>query len=397
MNAKDKLTKARAGLVLDYPFYASLALRLNVREDAACETAYTDGVSLGYNPAFVDTLTLAQTKGLLAHEVMHCANQHMVRRGSRDAREWNRSCDYAINSIVLESGFELPENGCVDIQYDGMSAEAIYAKRQQDESEKQAGKGGSKPTPGGAGTSQDQPGTAPSKGNDARQQSNDPGRCGEVRDAPKGSDAKHVENDWRIAVVQAARAAKSAGNLPGSLAKLVEEVAGPPLPWYTLLRDFLDRTARDDYSWSLPNRRYIARGLYMPGMDSEELPAIVVSIDVSGSTVSYWDRFAAQLSDILSEFKTTIYVLWTDTRVAHVDTLTNEDLPLKGRLSIFGGGGTSFRPPFEWVEQNAITPACMIYLTDLYGQVPPVAPEYPVLWVCTSDQKAPWGETIKMH
>jgi len=71
LEARRQLVKARSGLVLDHVFFGSLALRLRLVEDPKCKTAWTDGVHLGYNPEFIGGLTLDETKGLLAHEVMH--------------------------------------------------------------------------------------------------------------------------------------------------------------------------------------------------------------------------------------------------------------------------------------------------------------------------------------
>jgi len=99
--ARQQIIKARAGLVLDHCFFASLALRLQVVEDASAETMFTDGKVLAYNPLFVDKLSLAEIKGVLAHEVMHIALAHHVRRGSRDKVKWNMACDYAINKIFI--------------------------------------------------------------------------------------------------------------------------------------------------------------------------------------------------------------------------------------------------------------------------------------------------------
>jgi hypothetical protein len=53
MNAADKLIKARTQLVLDQPFFGSLALRLVLKEDGSAATAYTNGVVLGYNRGFI--------------------------------------------------------------------------------------------------------------------------------------------------------------------------------------------------------------------------------------------------------------------------------------------------------------------------------------------------------
>ena len=41
-------------MILDAPFWGVLALRLKLVEDPACPTAWVDGVSLGFNPTFVD-------------------------------------------------------------------------------------------------------------------------------------------------------------------------------------------------------------------------------------------------------------------------------------------------------------------------------------------------------
>ena len=97
MTAAEKITKARAGLVLDLPFFGSLALRLKCKPDETCQTAWTDGQSIGYNPEFIDPLPLDQVKGLLAHEVMHLACSHHTRRGNRDPKKWNIAGDFAIN------------------------------------------------------------------------------------------------------------------------------------------------------------------------------------------------------------------------------------------------------------------------------------------------------------
>jgi predicted metal-dependent peptidase len=61
-----------------------------------------------------------------------------------------------------------------------------------------------------------------------------------------------------------------------------------------------------------------------------------------------------------------------------------------------GGGGTDFRPVFEWVNENQIAPVCLIYLTDLCCHSYPAIPEYPVLWVTDSRRTAPFGQTVRI-
>ena len=66
-----------------------------------------------------------------------------------------------------------------------------------------------------------------------------------------------------------------------------------------------------------------------------------------------------------------------------------------------GGGGTSFVPVFDWVEDRIAegedVPQCLIYLTDGYGDAPEVEPDYPVLWVCTSSKVLPIGDTVRIN
>ena len=126
MTAENKVRKARTQLVLDEPFFGSLALKLKILEDQSCSTAWVDGTTLGYNPDFVNNLPYKHLVGLIAHEVMHCVGCHHARRGDRDHGRWNEAADHAINQILHDAGFELPEGGLMDDQYKGMDADSIY-------------------------------------------------------------------------------------------------------------------------------------------------------------------------------------------------------------------------------------------------------------------------------
>ena len=128
ITAKQRLSTARATLVLDHPFFGSLALRMNLEEETRgrTQTMATDGRSIFYDPKFVKGCSDLELVGLLAHEVMHPAMQHHTRRGDRDPRLWNDAADYAINPILTEAGFVLPGGALTSFQYRGMTAEQIY-------------------------------------------------------------------------------------------------------------------------------------------------------------------------------------------------------------------------------------------------------------------------------
>lgn len=386
--AKDKMTKARAGLILDHPFFGSLALRQVLVENNAIETLGTDSRQILYNPKFVDSLSLEETKGVIAHEVMHVACAHHARRGSRDLEKWNIAGDYAINPMLTDAGFRLPEGGLNDPAFRDMSAEEIYTKI-PDPPKGGGGQGGGKKD--GQGHGKCPP---------------DPGRCGAVMDAP-GEDGgpptqaelAQAEQEAKIAVAQAAQQAKAMGRLPAGIERMLEDMLAPKLPWRELLRRFMDQAAKTDYSWVPPNRRFIHRGMYLPSFESEDLGEVAIAVDTSGS-VSHEEvaQFAGEISAILEEFpgvQTT--VIYCDADVAHVEEFSHDDLPVQ--LHPAGGGGTDFRPPFEWLDKHGRSPVALLYFTDMCCYSFPNPPPYPVMWIQTSDcnmGEPPFGEVIQI-
>lgn len=78
------MIRARAALVLDHPFFGSIALRLTLKPDPTCSDLWTDGRTLGFNPSYAAALSEAALIGAQAHEVMHLACAHHVRREERD-------------------------------------------------------------------------------------------------------------------------------------------------------------------------------------------------------------------------------------------------------------------------------------------------------------------------
>ncbi|GAB7081089.1 vWA domain-containing protein [Megalodesulfovibrio paquesii] len=438
-SASLKMRKARSELVLEHPFFATLALRLELREDATCRTAWSDGRVLAYNPHYIEALPLEKVKGLQCHEVLHLACCHHTRRGGRDKTLWNKACDLAINHILLDAGIELPTGFLDDPAHHGKTAEAIYAALTDHDEERKGGATGGPQQEvqaeedmagNGAGElSQDDAGRSEPDGNEAEdddiaraeegagsqgdednehgedRESDDPGLSGEVRDAPStangmdGAQALRLEEDsWRVAAAQALHKAQEAGDLPGSLERLILGSLAPSVSWREILRRFLAEAARNDFTWIRPNRRHLHEGLYLPGLESQELAEVAVAVDVSGSiTQPELDAFAAELSAILEEFDTAITVFTCDAWLTTEARLARWDLPLAFEAK--GGGGTDFRPPFARLDESGISPACFIYFTDLACNCYPAEPDYPVLWVTPASNPAPppFGEVAMMR
>src|SRR5207248_862366 len=115
--------------------------------------------------------------------------------------------------------------------------------------------------------------------------------------------------------------------------------------------------------------RFIAQGLYLPGLHSEELGDVVLAVDTSGSiNEKLLGTFAAEVNAVLAAYDCTVTVLYHDTEVELVQTWQSADGPLV--LDPVGGGGTSHTCVFDWLIQAGLTPACVICLTDLETEFP---------------------------
>ena len=418
MKLPESFLKARRALLLDHPFFGSLIMSLEPVIDPNCKTIWVDGRKLGFAETFFDTLPILEGAGVLAHEIMHCALEHQLRRGDRDPEIWNNSCDYVINPMIKKSGLPWPVGTLFDPAYEGKSAEEVYATLNTQKPQPEDGgddeNGDKQPASnGGNGQGESKPGQNPSQGDasgsqpiagDGKGGNPTPSPTGEVRDAagedgqtPSPAEAREQGEEWKIAVQSAVNNAKGQGFFPAELDRIVTEILTPQVDWREELQKFFQNVSRTESSWMRPNRRFIGQGLYLPGMRTEAAGPLVVGIDTSGSIgAAVLAQFAAELTTIIEDTKPEcVYVVYCDMRVTEVETFTADDLPLE--LHPRGGGGTDFRPVFDWVEKSGVHPDCLVYLTDLMGTFPQQAPEYPTIWGCTSSiSQVPFGEVVNI-
>jgi predicted metal-dependent peptidase len=135
-------------------------------------------------------------------------------------------------------------------------------------------------------------------------------------------------------------------------------------------------------------------------MLAESYGKLIVAIDASGSIdKELLNQFAGELSGIVSEVKAEIKVIYHDYDITNIEDFSYSDMPLK--LNPKGGGGTRFSPVFNYVRENELMPAGLIYFTDLEcNDYPDIPPGYPVLWICynkySEPDKPPFGELIRI-
>ncbi len=433
MNTNEMLIKARTQVILQQPFLAGLLMLLALKGDPTCPVMATDGETLHYNPALMDHFTLAEVKGILVHEVLHCALRHPFRITGKEHRLWNMACDYVVNLQVQDMGFELPKGFLLDATYRNMDAETVYGhlqnrsggandpqadpsatqpKQDPNNSEGSQGSTQSKQDPNNSEDSKDstQQKQDPNK-SEGSQGSTQPKQAPTKSEGPKGSippelmgqvvqpsekKTDTLAQEWKMAVAIARQIAKKQGHLPGGLDRAIQATKKSTMAWREALRSFLHRAEPNDFSFTRPDRRFIHQGLYLPGRDTQPtMGTLVLAVDTSGSiTQDMLDSFASELTALVQEVQPeTLVILICDFQIQAILTPNPED-PID--LPLIGGGGTSFVEVFDWA--NTRQPDVLIYLTDLYGYFPEQAPTYPVLWVVHDPTypEPPFGEVIHL-
>lgn len=372
VEVETQLIRARTALYIDEPFYGVLALRLSMKENYKIKTLCVSHKHIYYNPDYVATLSPEHTMTAIAHEVEHILKDHLNRRNGRSPGKWNAAADYVVNDALVLDGFSLHKSWLHNIAYRGMTADHIYTLLPD-----QPDGPGDDPDDGG-GDNDDY----------GAQDDMEPDQSDEERDT--------ATTDWEIAAISAAKIAKEQGKLPASQERFVDELTNGKVNWRERLRRFAMAHAKNDYSWSRPQRRLIPYGHYLPSLHSEAMSMMVAAIDTSGSIDQYTlNLFGSEVIAAKNAARPQSLVnIYCDAAVNHVDTFGEFE---EVKFKLHGGGGTDFRPPFLHLDKHGQKPDCLIYLTDGYGTFPADPPPYPVLWVMTTDVKAPWGETIRIE
>jgi predicted metal-dependent peptidase len=344
----DKIIIARVGLLLRHPFFGNMATRMKLVDASDwLQTAATDFRNFYYNREFFEKMTPRQVEFVVAHEILHCVYDHMSRREGRDPQIFNIAADYCVNGLLKREriGDDPPVNFYHDKKYDGWSAEQVYDEiyNKYDEEElKQLG--------------------------EMLDQHLDPE--GEGKDGqPKHSkeDLRKIRDEIKEAMIQAANAA-GAGNVPGDIARMIKEITEPKMNWRELLRQQIQSTIKNDYSFSRPSRKGQMSGAILPGTHFDTKIDICIAIDMSGSIGDEQAQdFMSEIKGIMEEFKDFQIKVWCfDTKVYNeqdFDGYTADDID---GYEVMGGGGTEFDCNWDYMKEHDINPKKFIMFTDGY-------------------------------
>lgn len=366
-----KVGKAKSLLILDHPFFGTAVSRRPIKYVYSIPTAAMSATGQIYmNPLFIEPLTVRNIMFLLAHEAMHYMLGHALRRKHRDPQAWNVAADKVINDTLIDARVGDFIDGGVTL--DGArehAAEDLY-----DENDSGEGQG-----PGGI-------------GNDIGDPVDDGG-------SPLDESQIHtLETQATIEAIQSAKAAKAVGKLPSSIERIVDEMVNVKTPWHEILERFMQAKVKDGYSWQRPNRRFVGAGTYLPGVDyTPRMGEIIIAVDTSGSIgqneINY---FNGHINRILhSCLPEKVHVIYCDAAINRVDEYTPDDLPITAK--VIGGGGTSFRPVFDWADNYDGDIECIVYLTDGYGDQDSINTDIETVWLTTEYEQFKFGTIIKFE
>jgi len=385
--------------------------------------AATDGTRIMINPDVFFKYDLMERLFIMAHEIAHnifhhCILMHQWSNSKKVAYPdgvklpfnpdmMNIALDLVINDILIDAKIgKFNKEWLHDISIATKTMTGVEAYRKLWEKfppppPPPKGKG-----PGGTGAGN----TPTSAGNDPNQPPPPPtgprGKSFDQHMKPGEAQGKEPTQavqernnaEWDMHIATAIRLQREQGNMPGGLERMFQEVLTPQVDWRDQIRAQMARKlGSGSYNWQKPDRRLIVRDIYTPSRSGFGAGTVVIGVDTSGSIgPKEIDMFLAEVSGVLDDVKPReLHICWCDYALHRTDICdTPSDLNEIRAKGAPGGGGTSFRPVFEYIEDNDLRPDCLLYLTDGHGDLPTVKPTYDVIWGSIDRKEFPWGETV---
>ena len=358
----DRIIVARVGLLLRHPFFGNMATRLKVENcDAWCPTAATDGKHLFYNTQFFNALSNKEIEFVIAHEILHCVFDHIIRREDRDPHIYNIACDYIVNNTLVRDKIGDPVKMIPiyqDWKYDNWQSEAVY-----DDIYEKAKENGKKFL--------EQMGQLLDEHIDWEKKpgQSKKGKGGKDKQRPyyTKDEMKKIRDQVKENMISAAQSA-GAGNVPAEIERMIKELTEPKMNWREILRQQIQATIRNDYTFSRPSRKGWHTGVVLPGMNFDQQIDCAIAFDMSGSIGDDQAKdFLSEVKGIMDEFKEYNVKLWCfDTAVYNEKDFSSTDGEDFSNYQPIGGGGTEFMCNWEYMKEHDIQPKKLIMFTDGY-------------------------------
>jgi predicted metal-dependent peptidase len=351
-----------------------------------CPTARTNGRDEWYGREFVRSLTDAELRFLIMHEVGHKMLQHLTTWSElheEDPDCANRACDYYLNLWLTndygqDGWIVMPKGGMLDSRFAGMNSKQIYKllRKEQEQEENEQDENGQDEGEDGEDGDDGQPSE---QGKPSKPQGSQ----------PQGFD----EHDWEGAqgltseeqeelseqIEDALRETQLMASKTGSGgSRVVKDILQSKVRWEDELREILTAMCpgTEYQTWARPNRRFLGQqvevngemeDVYLPSTYSQTIKEMVIAIDMSASIGdSLIAVFLGEVAKIATVIKPeAVRVIYWDTSVCSEETYRGSDVQdIVKCTKPKGGGGTDVNCVPSYMQQYGIKPDVVIVLTD---------------------------------
>ena len=356
--SRQQILAARVALVLRHGFFGNLAMRLKlVNADTWCETAATDGRHFYYNSKFINMLDTGQMMFLFCHELLHCAYDHVGRTTKAHNRKIaNIAMDYVVNADCINNG--LGKKITVvpvlyDRKYEGWTWEAVYDDLMKNVKEITIDELAEMLLDDHMEDDED-------SDSDSDNEGNSKGR-------PKLSNAEkqQIKDEFKEALLSAAQTS-GAGNLPAGLRRMLKDLTEPKIDWREFIRQQIQSTVKNDYTYAIPSRKNFQNGFALPSMLKQNSIEVCIGLDTSGSITDEMARdFFSEVKAIMDTFEDHKINLWCwDTEVHNPQEFTAHSSEDIMDYEIKGFGGTDPTVCWDFMKMEGIEPKLLLMFTD---------------------------------
>ena len=395
MNFETKISQAKAKLLVDYPYFGTLASKLELILNDDIQAFKGDGKKLEYSGDFLENASIGEIEFILANGAMHQSLAHENRKNGRSGWLWQMATDMAINDMLVENGLERPSEAQYRVRFQGMYAEEIYAElksdilREDDNLEYEADdvddvQGGDDKL-----DSRVKP-----ENDESVKLKNDELSVTLSLTGSLVPDAQEILQEQLLAeeAISLLASEFKKGEAPSHIDRFFKLDFFGKVDWRDELKSALDRYFRDDYMLIPPNKKFLSQGIYLPSTTSQTF-RLVIAVDSSGSVdEELLSQFLSEVNFLMSLVSHyVIELIVCDEKIHSHKTFYSGDTL---EVDVKGGSTTDFRPVVEFIESAFDDVKLLLYFTDLEGRFPKDEPSYSVKWVSVKEEDIPFGEII---
>ena len=377
---EERFVKSRVKLLKSSPFFGTILLHTEYKIDESIETAATDGTTLLLNEEWMCNQTEEHFSGVLLHEVLHMALNHVDRTNDLDdLMTANIAADIVVNGIIKDNKISLPKEAIYDDDLKHLGVREIYSilkdKQSKDENYLKDKYG-----------------------------EEDVNECLRKEKQTGNSDRESKEANkekWKNIINKAKTIAKmkQAGVKGSGMARVFKELLEPTINWKDALYKYITQSRADFEGY---DRRFVHDGMYIDDVGGNKVH-VAAFVDTSGSVdEELLQNFLSELFFAINSTRgTTGYLYYFDTELYPQGNI--EDL--NGVPKPVGLGGTSFVPIMKELNkissENSHTSTVGIIYTDGFAPMTWEEPETPLLW-CISpggvkEENIKYGDVVRIE